>query len=129
MPNLTELDHVAELAAVLATEPGVTAHLQAARDAVALRKLGRAAKRVAESRCNGIERYDATAKRRLASWTDEDEGRANRADGRTLAKAEVVAKRYGATVHLQGDPRGCVLKLTLASGRSNSFDRSTWGVG
>src|SRR5690606_14198630 len=62
------------LAAVLATEkadgggsPTGFPTYRAARDAESLVRLGKRALRIAEQRCNGIERYDAAARRVLAS--------------------------------------------------------------
>lgn len=118
------------LAAVLATEfPGEFSPYHAATDAESLVRLGRKAARIAESRCNGIERYDATARRVLASWTDDDESRADKAGSRILADAKAILDKYGATdIQVGGDPRGFTLKWRFASGRSNSFGGEVWGV-
>ncbi|MER9961654.1 DUF885 domain-containing protein [Mesorhizobium sp. M0045] len=118
------------LAATLASEAGTGT--SSYRDAVAaetLVRLGKRAARIAVQRCNGIERYDATARRVLASWTDADEERADKAVARIEAEAAKVLQPYGATdIKAHGDPRGFVLTFRLASSRSNSFGGGVWGV-
>jgi hypothetical protein len=125
------------LAAVLASE--TLRHLkelrsspsafQAAKDAEALVRLGKRAARIAELRCNGIDRYDAMAQRVLASWTEDDEARADKAVAGITAAATIRLQRYGAgSAQAQGDPRGFVLTFKLASQRSNSIDAGVWGV-
>lgn len=122
------------LAAVLATENGGAdlggmPPYRAARDAEALIRLGNHAQRIAEQRCNGIERYDAAARRTLASWTEEDESRAEKACERILKEAREILESYGAgSVTVGGDPRGFCLTFRLASGRSNSVSTGIWGV-
>lgn len=88
-------------------------------DAVAeIIKAARIMDRNAVNRCNGIERYDAKAKMRLAEWTDADEAKAERADERAEARVKAaLATIYGATwaerIDLEtcGDPRGPMVKL------------------
>lgn len=118
------------LAAVLATENGAVASAYvAARDAESLIVLGKRASRLAVQRCNGIERYDAKAGRVLASWTEEDETRADKTDAKIEAEAGRILAPYAATeIKVAGDPRGFVLRFRLASGRSNSFGGEVWGV-
>lgn len=119
------------LAAVLASEPNPTNYVAyaAAIDAEKLVRLGKRAARIAEQRCNGIERYDATARRFLASWTDDDDARADKAESRIATAARAILDNYGATeISVGGDPRGFNLKFRLASGRSNSFGGEVWGV-
>ncbi|TIX28863.1 hypothetical protein [Mesorhizobium sp.] len=124
------------LAAVLATEVpngggspcGMPAY-PAARDAETLVRLGKRALRIAEQKCNGIERYDAKARQVLASWTEADEARAEKTIAKIEADAAAILQPYGATdIKAQGDPRGFVLTFRLASGRSNSFGDGVWGV-
>lgn len=118
------------LAATLASEPG--AHpigYYAARDAETLIRLGKRALRIAEQKCNGVQRYDARARRMLASWTEGDEARADKAIARIESEAGAILSAYGATdVVASGDPRGHCLKFRLASGSSNSFASGVWGV-
>jgi hypothetical protein len=118
------------LAAVLAVEsPGEFSPYRAAVDAEKLVRLGKRAARIAEQRCNGIERYDASARRVLASWTEADESRADKATAKVEADAKAILDPYGATkIEAHGDPRGFVLTFRLASGRSNSFGGEVWGV-
>ncbi|MFG1205588.1 hypothetical protein [Xanthobacter flavus] len=123
-----------ELAAVLSAEAWSgedisppAPHLIAA-DAVTLLQIGARVKRWAERACNGIERYDAKARRVLASWTEADEAAKDKADARHRTQANLIAARYGATATIGGDPRGFVLRLVLASGRTNTTDHDGWGV-
>lgn len=124
------------LAAALATEkadgggsPCGFPYYRAATDAETLVRLGKRAARIAVQRCNGIERYDAKARQVLASWTEEDEARADKSSERIVKEAAEILAPYGAAdVSAHGDPRGFVLKFRLASGRSNSFGGGVWGV-
>lgn len=76
--------------------------------------------RNAINRCNGIERYDHKAKMRLASWTDEDEARAEKSDARAEARVRAAlgaffgdkAKEF--KVYFQGDPRGALIVVETA---------------
>jgi len=123
------------LAAVLATEtapgggsPVGNPYYRAALDAESLVRLGKRAAKIAEQRCNGIPRYDAAARQVLATWTEADEERADKAAARIANGAAAILAPYGAgSVTVDGDPRGYVLKFRLASGRSNSFGGEVWG--
>lgn len=120
---------VAYLAAILATEKGAPTPYRAARDAAELIRLGNRAARIAVNVCNGIPRYDPAAGQVLASWTESDDAKAEKARGRIKARAAEILADYGATVEsVAGDPRGYCLKLRLASGRSNSMGSGIWGV-
>lgn len=121
----------ARLAATLAREPAGAARsaYHCAKAAETIVRLGKRAQRIAEKRCNGVERYDSKAGRMLASWTEADEKAADRACEKikveaiaTLADFEVFAVTVG------GDPRGFCLTFKLPSGESNSFTRDGWGV-
>ena len=92
----------------------VAAHV-AARDALALIRLGKGVARRAVQVCNGILRYDANTRAVLNTWTEADEASRERADERAKAKAEAILARYGATVKLGGDPRGCVMRVNFRS--------------
>ncbi len=128
MAKHREPSPAAYLAAILATEPADATPYKAACDAESLIRLGKRAARIAEQKCNGIERYDAKARMRLASWTESDETAAEKAVERIEREARDILAKYGATdIHASGDPRGFCLRFRLASGRSNSFDRETWG--
>lgn len=124
----------AYLAAVLASEQDDTASnamppCAAARDAEKLIRLGKRAARIAEQKCNGIQRYDSAARMMLASWTDDDETRAEKAIARIEKEAGEILAPYGATdIKAHGDPRGFCLTFKLASGRSNGMDQNRWGV-
>ncbi len=88
-------------------------------DAVAdMIKAARVLDRGAVARCNGIERYDAKARMVLASWTEADEAKAEKADERAEARVKAaLSVIYGATwaerIELEtcGDPRGPMVKL------------------
>ncbi len=69
--------------------------------------------RIAESECNGIERWDSKARMVLASWTEADQARADRLTARHEQRArDALAVAYGASwgdvleIKFQGDPRG-----------------------
>ena len=126
------------LAAVLAAEYGFAKEgytppnhppYRAARDAESLVRLGKRAQRIAEQRCNGIQRYDSQARQTLATWTEADEARAEKATAQIENQARAILERYGARdITVAGDPRGFCLKVKLASGLSNSFGGDVWGV-
>lgn len=122
------------LAAVLATEDSSAScenmsAYRCARDAESLIRLGKRAAKIAVDRCNGIQRYDATVRQMLATWTDDDDARADKAAAKIEAEAIAILSDYGATaISAHGDPRGFCLTFRLASGRSNSFGGEVWGV-
>lgn len=102
---------------------------RAALDAESLVRLGKRAAKIALDRCNGIQRYDTKARQMLATWTEDDEARADKACERIAKEAAKILESYGATdVRVGGDPRGFTLKFNLASGRSNSAGGEGWGV-
>lgn len=105
---------------------GLAPH-QIAADALALLRIGASVKRWAERACNGIERYQGNGIW-CGTWTEADDAAKGKADARALAKASEIAARYGASVTIGGDPRGYVLRLVLASGRSNTVGNDGWGV-
>lgn len=73
--------------------------------------------RNAINRCNGIERRDSKAQMRLASWTDEDEAKADKSDAKAEARVRAAifalfaGKDHLVTVSFQGDPRGALIVL------------------
>lgn len=75
--------------------------------------------RISEQECNGIERWDAKAKMRLASWTEEDqtrsEARRAKQEKRVMDALESffdaeTFKRL--RVEFQGDPRGAMIIIS-----------------
>jgi hypothetical protein len=120
------------LAAVLATEPRPDGHVSPYSDAMnaeSLVRLGKRAAKIAIDRCNGIPRWNADARQMLATWTEADEARADKACDKIAKQAADILQPYGATeISVGGDPRGFNLKWRLASGRSNSFGGEVWGV-
>lgn len=84
----------------------------------AIASASRTRQKWAERACNGIERWDAKAQRRLASWTDSDEAAKDKADDKAEARIQAaLAVIYGPewrnsiTLELQNDPRGAMVKL------------------
>ena len=104
----------------------------AARDALALIRIGKGVARWALRYCNGEGHRVAIPRNGLQSWSwdwgADDDAAKEKADVRALKKAQAIADRYGATVKLGGDPRGYVFRLMLNSKRSNSFAGEGWGV-
>ena len=106
--------------------------------AAELAKAGRALDRINLAMCNGIERWDSAAGRRLASWTDEDQARADRAKLRAADKALAVLSRLNGdkpysksnvsvfTVSFNGDPRGAAIKLFVAPDNPESGNASAY---
>lgn len=82
-----------------------------ARDALALIRIGKGVARWAVRQCNGIERYDAKARRMLATWTEADETACEKAEATAVEKANAIGLKYGVTFTAGGDPRGYVLKM------------------
>ena len=80
--------------------------------------------RNAINRCNGIERWDEQARKRLASWTDDDEARAEKSDARAEARVrdalrEFFGDRKGeVAVYFQGDPRGALIVIQPAGAQA-----------
>lgn len=144
---MSKVQHVAELAALLLDETHycqsdaafreayfrrtgeryatVAPHV-AAREALALIRIGAGVSRWAVKACNGIVRYHGNGIS-SGTWYESDEAAKDKADARALAKAQAIADRYGATVAIGGDPRGYVLRLRLASRARLSGDDG-WGV-
>ena len=88
--------------------------------------------RNAINRCNGIERWDAQAQMRLASWTDDDEARAERSDAKAEARVrdalrEFFGDRRGeVSVHFQGDPRGALIVIEPAGANGSGSRLASW---
>lgn len=136
MPTLNE--EAADLLRVLYRlheyEPGFqlsnASYSDKADAALALVKSSRALKRMAVARCNGIPRYDAKARMVLASWTDDDETRAERADKRAETRIrDAMVTIYGSDwadridLECQGDPRGAMVKLWASGFRGKGWPR------
>ncbi len=136
--------HLAEIAAMLATEahfiqsskdlrPACYAvpepHL-IAKDAAALLRIGNGVASRAVLQCNGIQHWDPQTRQMQSTWTEEDETHNDKMKERARTKAQSIADRYGAKVETGGDPRGCTLRLHLASGRHNTMGgrESGWGI-
>lgn len=101
-----------------------------ANAAESLVRAARSLHRTAEARCNGIERWDAQARMRLASWTDADEAKADKADARATDRAKAaLAAIYGADwseridLETQGDPRGAMVKLWAKGASRQGYPR------
>jgi hypothetical protein len=83
----------------------------------AMRRAAATLDRINLARCNGVERYDAKLGRRFATWTDDDEARAEMQQDRARAKARAALKRFqvdlGLALRLEfgTDPRGAAVRL------------------
>lgn len=75
--------------------------------------------------CNGIERWDQNAQRFLASWTEEDQAKAEREtdESRKAIGDELRAfLTSGCVWDWKTDPRaGCVLRITDKDNRRDVF--------
>jgi hypothetical protein len=97
---------------------------QTSRIAREIRLAHRILDRNAINRCNGIERWDEQARKRLASWTDDDEARADRLDARAEARVRdalraLFGDRKGeVAIHFQGDPRGALIVIQPAGAQA-----------
>lgn len=88
-----------------------------------LRISGNSLRRIHENECNGIERWDAKTGMRVASWTDEDQQKADKAIERYRFKALSVVDKINELVKISplvaapivvgfnSDPRGPAIKL------------------
>ena len=93
------------------------------RAAESLRSCAGRLSRIAESECNGIQRYDAKAGRVLASWNEQDQARADRLTAKAESEArEAVAAIFGDSVAVtfQGDPRGAPIRLWIGAPSESS---------
>lgn len=106
---------------------GTVATHAAARDALALLRIGKGVSRRAVQACNGIDRYQGNGIF-YPTWTEADEAAKEKADAKALKAAQAIADRYLAKVTLGGDPRGYVMRLYVASGATNGFSGDGWGV-
>ncbi|MCL8382074.1 hypothetical protein [Xanthobacter aminoxidans] len=150
---MSKMHPAIELAAVLSREAAQVAALrhpsdlrdmpephQIAADAAALLHVGARVKRWAERACNGEGHMvpdrqfplgssgKAPYGRMTWTWDETDDAAKDKADARHLKQATEIAARYGASVTIGGDPRGYVLRLVLASGRTNTLGNDGWGV-
>jgi hypothetical protein len=109
---------------------GTVSPYRAASDALALIRIGKGVSRRAVALCNGIPRWNAKAGMVLNEWTEADDARREKADGKALKAAQAIADRYALRVKLGGDPRGFVLKLLSPDDRYNTLGGSGdgWGV-
>lgn len=107
----------AELAARLAwyaADIGVRCHTQAAERAVALCALERAWRRHTERCCSGESGGYTRWRSGSPGVLEHDAGAEARAEARIRAKvAAWCAQVPGAVVELEGDPRGCVMRIRL----------------
>lgn len=102
-----------------------------ARDATELCALARRATRLAVKACNGEGTWcvdPQTYDRGYWSWTEQDEAKNEKALERIAKRIGEIVTPYGAkllTVH--GDPRGCVVRIQLASDATNGIGEG-WGL-
>lgn len=102
----TSLEEMAEFVAIVTAEiEGAKYPHLIARDCVELRRLAVRRKSLTVAHCNYMEQ-DVFERR----------------DKKLRARIEEAAKKLGAVgVIFSGDPRGCVVKLKLPSGKTNDF--------
>jgi hypothetical protein len=101
--------------------------------AAQLAKAARVLDRINVDRCNGIERWDPAARMRLASWTEEDEARAEKLALRHANAALAIVHRLNAesmlvpfSIRFNGDPRGASIKLYVAPDDPESGNASAY---
>jgi hypothetical protein len=70
-------------------------------------------RRLHERQCNGYR-------------NDADEAKDDRLEKRLRQGLARVCATLGLQARINGDPRGCAIRLLLPSGRSNSMDGETW---
>lgn len=105
---------------------------QTTRIAREIRLAHRILDRNAIARCNGIERWDAQARMRLASWTDDDEARAEKSDARAEARVrDALRALFGdrkseVAVRFQGDPRGALIVIEPAGADGSGSRLASW---
>jgi hypothetical protein len=90
---------------------------------MALIRIGKQAHTLAVRECNGEGHWQDGR----WHWDDNDTERAGRRRDKMYARAQKIAKDYGAKVSIGGDPRGYVLRLHLPSHIRNGFGDG-WGV-
>lgn len=116
---MTELQTIRRLYRLSDQGAAMTGDFDAvARATRILSSASRRLSRYAETRCNGIERWDSKAGRVLASFTDDDDARLDRLEGRAEAQAvAAIAVLFGdsVTVTFQRDPRGAPIRLWLGA--------------
>ena len=97
-----------------------------------IRLAHRILERNAINRCNGIERWDAQARKRLASWTDDDEARADKSDARAEARVRDALRalfgdrRGEVSICFQGDPRGALIVIEPAGADGSGSRLASW---
>lgn len=92
----------------------------------AIARAATTAQRIAEELCNGPHWVNAPIPqpeygRRMDRWQAQLEARDAKLEARIGELVKLLGPGYG--VILNGDPRGCVVKLTTPDARSNDFGR------
>ena len=105
-------EEIAVFAATLQAEKPKQAPHLTARDALALMRLGRQHSTQAVNLCN-IPNYQEKYDKRTANIRE---------------RLALILAHYGARAITGGDPRGCIVKLILRSGRTNDFDGEAYCV-
>lgn len=116
---MTELQTIRRLYRLSDQGAAMTGDFDAvARATRILSSASRRLSRYAETRCNGVERWNEQAKMRLAEITEADEAHLDRLEGRAEAQAvAAIAVLFGdsVTVTFQRDPRGAPIRLWLGA--------------
>lgn len=58
----------------------------------------------------------------------ETTDREDKTDCKNRLRVYEICEKLGIPVETNGDPRGCAIKLTLPSGKSNCFFEKVWGI-
>ena len=90
--------------------------------------INRKLQRLNEAECNGYAHVVHANGRSFieSSLTEEDQSRIDKENARLEAKALALAKSYGFSVRVQGDPRESAIKLDILGGDSvDSFGNDT----
>jgi len=81
-----------------------------------LMRYGATLHRLAEELCNGYQDWQG-------NWDEKRTVQAEKKQARIEQRASDVAKAIGGTIVLQGDPRGCVLKIIFPDGYTNDWGK------
>jgi hypothetical protein len=72
--------------------------------------------RLAEEQCNGYQDF-------RGNWDEKATERSERKEKRIHSEVTELCKEFGCTPHFGGDPRGCVLVITVPDGYTNDWER------
>lgn len=119
------------LAAKLATLQPLMSAYRHAKAAEQLARIGKKARRIALEQCNGIERWNASERRMVATLTESDNERHDKAHDKMRSQAAAILSVYGvdpSTVDTNRDPRGRGLAWAFPDRDANGFDSGMWSI-